>query len=346
MQTTTFTFPSVYETSFGNTENSAKDLLNGLKVKKNELWYLVGNMAKRGAINAGRVVNAAPTEEDFDILMRAAFVNVLEKAKQPYTVTVGFPLSTYNVYKNAAMQYLGRRHFMIEHDSSTFNIKGGLRKNTFDVELYDIIPEIVGGIIGLKKLSTQQVPANFIALSFGFGTVEGGMASNDGLIHRTCFSSHGMRYVIGNFARELNANYYLEMKNEHQLDDAFIKGSIFTNRKRVDIRDLRKSLLRQYYKETVSPLLRQYFTDADLELCEKIYLMGGGANYSELTELVSEEFQGFIPVEVAPQPDTIISVGYLYNSLRVSDNNPQRCVGIDLGNANTSVSIFDPAQAK
>ena len=27
-------FPSVFETSFGNTENSAKDLLNGLKVRK------------------------------------------------------------------------------------------------------------------------------------------------------------------------------------------------------------------------------------------------------------------------------------------------------------------------
>jgi plasmid segregation protein ParM len=66
------TFPSVFETAFGNTQNSAKDLLNGLKIKKNETWYLVGNMAKRNAINAGRVINAAPDEEDFDILFRAA----------------------------------------------------------------------------------------------------------------------------------------------------------------------------------------------------------------------------------------------------------------------------------
>lgn len=34
MKTTTFTFPSVFETSFGNTENSAKDFLNGMKIKK------------------------------------------------------------------------------------------------------------------------------------------------------------------------------------------------------------------------------------------------------------------------------------------------------------------------
>ena len=36
------TFPSVFEAAFGNTENSAKDLLNGLKVKKDDSCYLVG----------------------------------------------------------------------------------------------------------------------------------------------------------------------------------------------------------------------------------------------------------------------------------------------------------------
>lgn len=302
-------------------------------------------MAKRGAINAGRVVNAAPDEEDFDILMKAAMLNVGDKAEHPLTITVGFPLSTYNAYKNAAGNYLSRRHFMMEYDSATFNVNGGMRKSSFEVDLYDVIPEIVGGIIGLKKTSPVEVPSNFIAISFGFGTVEGGLASNEGLVHRTCFSSHGLRYVIGNLARELNTKHYLDMKNEHQLDDAFMKDYIFTNRKRIDIKELKKNLLKQYYREVVSPLLRQYFTDADMELCEKIYLMGGGAHYRDLTECVEEEFQGFLPVEVVPQPDTIVSLGYLYNSLRVSDNNPQRCIGIDLGNANTSVSVFEtPAQ--
>ena len=34
MKVLTVNFPSVLETTFGNTENSAKDLLNGLKIKK------------------------------------------------------------------------------------------------------------------------------------------------------------------------------------------------------------------------------------------------------------------------------------------------------------------------
>jgi len=167
------------------------------------------------------------------------------------------------------------------------------------------------------------------------------LATTDGLVHRTNFSSHGIRYVMGNLTRELNQKFFLEMKNEYQLDDAFIKGSLFTNRKRIDLTELRKELLQQYYKEVVSPQLRKHFTDADLESCDKIYLMGGGANYTELYDAVREEFAGFIPVEVAPHPEYIISIGYLYNSLRISNATASRCIGIDLGNATTAVSYFE-----
>jgi hypothetical protein len=37
MEYKVITFPSVYETAFGNTQNAAKDLLNGLKIKNGEL---------------------------------------------------------------------------------------------------------------------------------------------------------------------------------------------------------------------------------------------------------------------------------------------------------------------
>ena len=341
MNDTTINFPSIFETAFGNTENSAKDLLNGLKIKRGEKWYLVGNLARKGAINAGRVVNASPKEEDFDILFRSAITNVIEKVDHPFVITLGLPFSTYNVYKSAAEYYLGKRHFMIDYDTRTFNLIGNITKNTFIVDQYEIIPEIVGGIIGLKKLIPQAENENFIALSFGFGTMEGALATTDGLVHRTNFSSHGIRYVINNLARELNQKYFLEMKNEYQLDEAFVKGSLFTNRKLIDLTDMRKELLIQYYKEVVSPQLRKHFTDADLESCDKIYLMGGGANYNELYEAVREEFSNFIPVEVAPHPEYIISIGYLYNSLRLSDKKAARCIGIDLGNATTAVSYFE-----
>ncbi|HVI49562.1 MAG TPA: ParM/StbA family protein [Chitinophaga sp.] len=341
MKVSTISFPSVFETAFGNTENSSKDLLNGLKIKKDDSWYLVGNLAKRGGINPSRITNASPNEEDYEILFKAAMLNTMDKVQQPIAITMGFPFSTYNIYKTAAEQFLSKRHFLIDYDTQTFNNKGSFKKGMFDIEKYEVIPEIVGGIIGLKKTINAPQLDNFIAVSFGFGTIEGGMATGDGLVHRTCFSSHGIRYAINNLTRELNQKHYLEMKNEHQVDDAFMKGSIFTNRKRIDLREMRKSVLTQYYKEVVSPLMRTYFTDLDFETCEKIYLMGGGAHYRELTDAFVEEFRDFVPVEVAPDPEKLISIGYLYNSLRISDTKPQRCVGLDLGNSSSIISTFE-----
>jgi len=340
MKTSTISFPSVFETAFGNSENSSKDLLNGLKIKKDEDWYLVGNLAKRGGINPGRITNAAPTEEDYEILFKAALLNIEDKVQQPLAITMGFPFSTYNVYKNAAEQFVGKRHFLVEYDTSTFNTKGSFKKAMFDVEKFEIIPEIVGAIIGLKKASGITPAENFIAISFGFGTIEGCMATNEGLIHRTCFSSHGIKYVINNLTRELSKKHYLDMKNEHQLDDAFMKGAVFTNRKRIELKEIRKSLLTQYHKEVVSPLIRNYFTDRDFEICEMVYLLGGGAYYRELTDAFLNEFKDFIPVEIAPEPENLVSLGYLYNSLRISDNTHQRSVGIDLGNATSIISFF------
>jgi actin-like ATPase involved in cell morphogenesis len=100
-------------------------------------------------------------------------------------------------------------------------------------------------------------------------------------------------------------------------------------------------LLSQYYKEVISPLLRKHFSDNDLENCERIYLMGGGALYKELTDAVMNEFAGFIPVEIVANPKNMVSIGYLFNSLRISDSKPERCIGIDLGNASTAVSFFE-----
>jgi plasmid segregation protein ParM len=340
MSTITLQFPSLFETAYGSMQNSAKDLLNGLKVKKDNTWYLVGNLAKRNGINPGKITNAAPTEEDFDILFRTALINLAGKVKNPVTLTIGFPFATYNVFKLAAEQYLSKRHFLVEYDTQTFNIIGQTKRETFDIEKFEVIPEIVGGIIGLKKKYAGSIPENFIAISFGFGTMEATMVSSDGLIQRTSISTHGIRYAINNITQELNKKYYLQLKNEHQIDDAFIKGSIFINRKRVDIAVMRKEVLLQYYREVVSPILRGHFTDMDFESCEKIYLLGGGAYYCDLTNALKEEFESFIPVVVAEEPEKLASIGYLYNSLRLSDNNPDRSVGIDLGNAFSMISYF------
>ncbi len=336
-------FPSVFETSFGNTENSAKDLLNGLRIKKDNSWYMVGNLAKKGGVNPQRIINASPVEIGYEILFRSAMVNLASRFQGPLCITTGFPLSTYNAYKQQAEAFLHKKHFLLEYDTRTFNTNGDVQRVTFDLDTFEVIPEIVGCIIGLKKILAYKAPSNFIVISLGFGTVEGGMVSDEGLVHRTCFSSHGIQYAVSNLQKELSKKYYLEMKNIHQMDDAFMKGSLVIDRKRTDITELRKQILQQYYREVVSPLMRNYFNDLDFENCEKIYLMGGGANYDEISDAFKQEFHGTIPVELAPEPEKLASIGYLYNSLRISGQFPAKCAGIDIGNASTVISIFEEA---
>jgi plasmid segregation protein ParM len=339
MNISSTSFPSLFESSFGNTENSARDLLNGIKIKNKNNWYLVGNLAREGGINPHRFINAAPDEEDYEILFKGALLNVADSLKPPACVTVGFPYSTYNVYKDLAEKFLSQKSFHLEYDPTTYQ-KGPVKKVSIELDKFEVIPEIVGGIIGLKK-SLPVPPANFIAISLGFGTLEGGMATTSGLLQRTCFSTHGIRLAINNLQRELNKKYFLEMKNEHQLDDAFVKGFIYINRKNIDLKGLRKEILHLYYKEVVSPVMKKYFTDLDFENCEKIYILGGGAYYQDLVDAFNEEFKGIMPVEVAPDAEKLASIGYLYNSLRLSEEQYDKCAGIDLGNSSTIVSTFE-----
>ena len=336
-------FPSVFETSFGNTENSSKDLLNGLKIKKDNSWYMVGNLAKKGGVNPQRIINASPVEMGYEILFRSAMVNLASKFQGPLSITTGFPLSAYNAYKQPAETFLQKKHFLLEYDTRTFNTTGDVQRVTFDLDTFEVIPEIVGCIIGLKKILAYKAPSNFIVISLGFGTVEGGMVSEEGLVYRTCFSSHGIQYAVSNLQKELSKKFYLEMKNIHQLDDSFMKGSLAIGRKKTDITEIRKNILQQYYREVVSPLIRNYINDADFESCEKIYLVGGGSLYPEILDAFKEEFEGTIPVELAPEPEKLASIGYLYNSLRISGQFPSKCAGIDIGNASTVISIFEEA---
>ncbi len=334
-------FPSVFETAYGNTENTARNLLNGLKIKKDNSWYLVGNLAKKGGVNPQRIINASPTENSYDLLFKAAMVTLANQMPNPVCITTGFPLSAYNAYKQPAETYLNKKHFLIEYDTKTFNNGGNIQHATFDLDVFEVIPEIVGCIIGLKKLLHYKAPSQFIAISLGFGTVEGGMVSEDGMVYRTCFSSHGIQYAVGNLQKELSRKFYLEMKNIHQMDDAFVRGNIVINRKRMDIKEVRKVILQQYYREVVSPLIRKYLSDADFENCEKIYLMGGGALYPELVDAFGEEFAETIPVEIVPEPEKLASIGYLYNSLKISGQFPGKCAGVDIGNSSTVISIFE-----
>lgn len=342
MSTVSVSFPSVFEAAYGNTENTAASLLTGMKIKVDSQWYLVGDLARKNGINAQRVVNAAPDQIDFEILFKSALLNCVDIVDKPFNITLGLPYSTYNAYRQPLLRMLEQRYFTVDYNSETYKTDGGVRSVNVELKNFDVIPEIVGAVIGIKKgnLVTDSNPRNFIVISLGYGTAEGGMATDDGLVQRTCFSVHGIRYVVNNVQRELNKLHYLDMKNEFQLNDSLMKGFMIASRKRIDLRDMRRDIISQYYKQVISPNFRSHFSDQDFERCSAIYLVGGGILYNELKEQFEEEFKGFLPVEVVTDPQNVASLGYYHHAMSLSGGTSANAIGLDIGNSSTIFSYY------
>jgi hypothetical protein len=106
MSTVSVSFPSVFEAAYGNTENTAASLLTGLKIKVDNQWYLVGDLARKNGVNAQRVVNASPDQLDFEILFKSALLNCVDTVDKPFNITLGLPYSTYNAYRQPLLRML------------------------------------------------------------------------------------------------------------------------------------------------------------------------------------------------------------------------------------------------
>ena len=178
-------------------------------------------------------------------------------------------------------------------------------------------------------------------MSLGYGTLEGLLSTEGGIVQRTSLSTYGLRYAVNLLEKELSKQYYLELKTEHQIDVAFQKGVIFLNRKRIDIKGLRDKVLRQYYEDVISPAMRKAFNDNDFTLSHEMYLAGGGAMYPELVNCFKQEFQDILDLKVADEPQALASRGYCINSSQLNGGVKSTAVGLDIGNASTIVSMFD-----
>lgn len=139
----------------------------------------------------------------------------------------------------------------------------------------------------------------------------------------------------------LQEKHYLDMPTEHQIDLAMRRGSVIAGRQRYDLSELRREVLRVYYNDVISPALKKAFDDGDFGRARKMYLAGGGALYTDLVDAFENEFGEILSLEVVPNPVTYVSRGYALHSADVNGKSQDHAVGLDLGNANTSVTLFD-----
>ncbi|GHB35336.1 ParM/StbA family protein [Mongoliitalea lutea] len=328
--------PSVYESNNKNLRFVSKDLINGVKIVHNDTDYVVGNLALSEGISPHKNINSSPEELDYKILLKTGLLLSFHKIGNPITLTTGFPFSTFQLYKDQAREMLVGAH-ILEFDTATFS-NGGKKKIVAEVDSAFVMPEAVSCALALRKQGTAK--GNFFVISLGYGTFEAILSTEGGLVQRSSVSTFGLRYAIKLLEAELSKTYYLDLKNEHQLDTAFRNSFIFLNRKRVDLTEIKGKVLRQYYEDIVSPALRKAFDDNDFAKSNIMYLAGGGAMYPELNECFQKEFEGIVEVKIPEDAVYLAAKGYCFNSLMSNGGDKGRAMGLDIGNSSTIICTF------
>lgn len=325
--------PSVYETNNIELKNVAENLISGLKLTLDDHSYIVGDLALSEGTSPHRNINASPDELDYNLLMQAGMLIASQKLGSPVTITMGLPFSTYQLYQNTLKdKYIGDH--TITYNTGTYT-NGSIKKLNVEIDSLNVIPEIVGFSFGLRK--QEKKSGSFFMISLGYGTLEAIVSTPSGVVQRSSVSILGLRYAVNLMKEELSKTYYLDLKNEHQLDVAFRDASIVLNRKRIDLTDIRAQAINQYYDDVVSPALRKAFDDSDFDKAREMYIAGGGSSYSELINRFVYEFDGAAKVKVPDNAPYLAALGYCHQSIIVNSGDQGKAVGLDIGNSSTKI---------
>lgn len=331
-------FPSVIESTNALLTNVSSTRIDGLKVQHEDQDYIIGNLALIEGTSPHKAINCAPDEIDYQILIKSALLTAERMVNgRPMTVTTGFPYSTHQIFKSDAIEYI-QGIKSITQDEKPF---GGYdyRNNEMKISSVNVIPELIGSIYAIRN-SMMNVRGGMFVVSLGYGTLEIGMSTDNGIVQRTFGSGNGLRFALDTAMRELSNTHYLGLRNEHQFDESFKAGSIIANRKRLDLTEIRKKVLAKYYRDIVSPIIRNTWTDEDFSRVGTLVLVGGGAHYVDLVDLFREEFEGILTIEIPDEPHKMASHGYSLYSRSNRGDSDSEAVGIDIGNANTAVSTI------
>ena len=341
----TFVFPSVLEEDNRDYEKVVDEFLDGIKISDfNNKNYIVGNLALNEGLSPHKFLNSSAEDLDYQLLGLTGLLIATQGTFNNLIVTTGFPFTTYQAFKQTSVDFFKGDH-KVSFDSAPLGGKG-LEKVNLSVKGVDVMTEVEGAIKYIRNSDLNE-KNNFILASIGYGTFEIALSKPSGLVYRTTASSRGILYAVRLLEEELQKSFYINILTDQQLERAFQRGNIVINRKKVDLTEMRDKVLESYFNEVISPAIRRNITDEDFYDIETIYLVGGGAHYDKIVELFNKEFNDIIKVVVVPDPSQAASKGYCINAMEkakeqintLEDRSSYVCVGLDLGNNNTVVTV-------
>jgi len=337
----TFAIPSVIEANGLELTGVSTELIDGLKLfHKDNLPYIIGDLAIREGVAPHKTLNSSPDDKDYRLLALASLL-VAAKASEGSSlcVTTGFPFFSYQLFREKAIEFFQHDH-NIRFDASTFS-EDSINEMAVSVIKAMVIPELQGCDIAIRN--EENAPdGRFFLMSLGYGTFETALSSPAGIVQRTAVSAQGIRYAVQSAIKDLLRTHNIGLNAEHLFDQGFRTGKMILKRNVINIEELRKKHLTIYYNEVITPLLSRTYSDKDYSSCNKMILAGGGALYEDIVSLFRREFEGILEVVVQPQPNTCASRGYAIHSHkhRADMDLNAKPVGIDIGNASTIVSIY------
>jgi len=333
----TYIIPSVIEANGFELNNVASELIKGLKlIHEDNLSYIVGDLAIAEGTSPHKTINSSPEDADYRLLAKAALLVASKKADGTFYVTTGFPFLSFQFNRQKALEFFQANH-TIRYDASTFSNVINAEQSISVVKAM-VIPELQGCNLAIRE--GEMAGENFFIVSLGYGTFEAALSTPSGLVQRTTVSGPGMRYAVSMAVKELLRTHNIGLKAEHQFDQGFVQGRMVINRNVINIEEIRRKYLQIYYNEVISPAMHKAFSDKDFSSAKKLVLVGGGANYTELQEMFTREFNGILDVKVQPEPALCAAKGYCIHSKATAEGYNAVSVGIDIGNANTVVSVL------
>ena len=342
-----FTFPSVLEENYRDFEKVVNDFLDGIKIANfNGKDYIIGNLALKEGLSPHKFINSSAEDIDYQLLGSTGLIVATQGTYSNLIVTTGFPFSTYQPFRGGAVDFFKKQHSL----SLDTRPLGGtnIEQVKLNVQELYVMTEVEGAVKYIREGELKE-KENFILASIGYGTLELALSRQSGIVYRTAASANGIIYAIKLMAEELQKTYYYNILTDQQLERAFQRGSIIVNRRKVNLTELRDKILETYYREVISPAIRRNITDEDFYDIDRIYIVGGGGLYPKIMEMFCSEFKDIVQVILVPTPNLAASKGYCLKSVEIAkekisileDKDSYVCVGLDLGNNNTVVSVTD-----